>query len=218
MSHPLPFRFKVLLCSGVAVSSCLLVAASIAAIGASPARAGLFDGPVDRLPVMERVALRQGKALVTGTNGQFVAKVLVNGSPDTVWQVLTDYNNFSKFLPNVISCKIIDTKINGKVVEQVTQQQVFLVSVRSRIRYATVETDKKRIDFKLIEGDLTQMEGFWQLEPVGAYRGARPNQVLITYEVTAKYPSAPQDVFDNTYKDSLNDTLQAIRQEILRRT
>src|SRR6476646_12117337 len=60
------------------------------------AKAELFNGPVDRLPVAKRVALRSGKVVVTGDQGRYMAKVLVKASPDVVWSVLTDYTNLSK--------------------------------------------------------------------------------------------------------------------------
>ncbi|HEY9861195.1 MAG TPA: SRPBCC family protein, partial [Candidatus Obscuribacterales bacterium] len=87
------------------------------------ARAELFNGPLDRLPLSERVALRSGKVVVTGDQGRYVAKVLVKASPDVVWAILTDYANLSKFLPNVVSSRVIETDGNRKVVEQVDVRQ-----------------------------------------------------------------------------------------------
>lgn len=40
------------------------------------------------------------------------------GSVDTAWQVLTDYNNFNQFLPNVPASKVIADEGDRKIFEQ----------------------------------------------------------------------------------------------------
>lgn len=192
----------------------------MATIAVAPSvRAGLFNSPVDQLPVSERVKLRNGQVLVTGEKGKYTAKILVTGSPDLAWEVLTDYDNFSKFLPNTVSGKVITVNGNQKVVEQVDTRQVFLMNVQSRIRSATTETPKSRIDFRQIDGDLQSLEGYWKIEPVAPYSGAKANQVLITQVVDAQPKSGtPKKIFYSLFKDSLGEIMIAIRKEVDRRT
>lgn len=180
-----------------------------------PVRAALFDGPVDRLPSIERDSLRNGQTVVTGEKGKYVAKVLVTASSDAVWRVLTDYANLYKFIPNMTSSKILESYGNRKVIEQVDTRQVFIVSIVSRTKLAIEETDRKQIDFHLIDGDLSKMEGYWKMEPVSSVPNRPANQVLITYTVNAQpSDSTPVDAFYGIFKDALNDTLQAIKNEI----
>lgn len=186
----------------------------------SPAsKAGLFNSAVDQLPTEERVTLRNGQPIVTGGNGKYTAKVLISTSADTVWSVLTDYGNTPKFIPNVVSSKVIMVNGNRKVVEQVDVRQVFFVTARSRIRSAITETAKTRIDFQAIEGDLKSLKGYWILEPIAPYRGAKASQMLIT-QVVEVQPKAgtPSDVFYNVFKDSLGKMMSAIKQETERRS
>ncbi|MCS6813756.1 MAG: SRPBCC family protein, partial [Cyanobacteria bacterium] len=184
----------------------------------APVQAGLFNGPVDRLPVAERVSLRQGKVVLTGDNGNYTARVLVDVAPELVWTVLTDYDRFADFLPGVVSSKVLETKTDGKIVEQVSQQQIFLFTIQSRIRYSTRETGQERIDFQLIDGDLASMEGFWLLEPVAPYPGAKPNQILVTHQVRAQpTDGTPRDAFNDIYRNVLADTMAALRDEMNRR-
>ncbi len=186
---------------------------------AFPATSQLFDSPVDRLPLKQRVTLRNGQPLVTVKDGQYTARILVTAPKSIAWQVLTDYNNLPKFIPSVVSSKLISTNGNQKVVEQVDQRQVLLVTVKSRIRSAITETGTDRIDFKQIEGDLQQMQGYWTLEPIAPYKGAKPDQVLITQVVTVQ-PKAgtPRGLFFDLFRTSLGETLGSIQQEILRRS
>jgi ribosome-associated toxin RatA of RatAB toxin-antitoxin module len=186
---------------------------------ALPASSQLFDSPVDRLPLKQRVTLRNGQPIVTVKDGQYTARILVTAPQNVAWQVLTDYGNLSKFIPSVVSSTLISTNGNQKVVEQVDQRQVLLVTVKSRIRSAITETGTDRIDFKQIEGDLQQMQGYWTIEPIAPYKGAKPDQVLIT-QVVMVQPKAgtPRGLFFDLFRTSLGETLGSIQQEILRRS
>lgn len=198
--------------SGSAVVVVIMIACSTPTL---PVRAALFDGPVDRLPSIERNSLRNGQTVVTGDKGKYVARVLVTASPDAVWRVLTDYANLYKFIPNMTSSKILENRGDRKVIEQVDSRQVFLISIVSRTKLAIQETDRKQIDFRLIDGDIDKMEGYWKIEPVSSVPRRPPNQVLITYTINAQpNSSTPADAFYSIFKDALGDTLQAIKKEI----
>lgn len=211
-SQNLVSKFMTKFSTGSAVVMAIAIACCTPTM---PVRAALFDGPVDRLPAIERDSLRNGQTVVTGEKGKYVAKVLVTASPDAVWRVLTDYANLSKFIPNMTSSKVLESYGNRKVIEQVDTRQVFIVSIVSRTKLAIEETDRKQIDFHLIDGDLSKMEGYWKMEPVSSVPNRPANQVLITYTVNAQpSDSTPADAFYGIFKDALNDTLQAIKNEI----
>ncbi|AFZ04224.1 SRPBCC family protein [Calothrix sp. PCC 6303] len=202
-----------------------LVAGSICiihAIAFSPlTSAKLFNSPIDQLPVSERVSLKNGNSLVTGGQGKYTARVLVTASPNTAWDVLTDYVNLSKFVPNMISSQIISTNGNKKIVEQIDKRQVFVTTIKSRVRLAITETAKSRIDFQTIGGDsqgIESMVGYWKIEPVAPYSGAKSNQVLITQVVEVKPKSGtPKGIFYDVFKNSLDKTMKATKKEVSRR-
>lgn len=191
----------------------------ITTIAVTPsASAQLFNSPVDQLPVSERTKLKDGQPLVTGEKGKYTAKVLVTASPDLAWEVLTDYDNLSKFVPNMVSDKVLTVNGNQKVVEQVDTRKIFLINVQSRIRSAITETPKSRIDFRQIDGDLQSLDGYWKIEPVAPYSGAKANQVLITQVVEVQPKSGtPSGIFYSVFKDSLGKVFNAIKGEVGRR-
>ncbi|MGA7932099.1 MAG: SRPBCC family protein [Kovacikia sp.] len=180
-----------------------------------PAQA-LFDSPVDRLPIAaDRVTLREGKVLVQGEKGKYVGYVLVETTPEIAWAVLTDYSNFSKFIPNVVSSKILERKGNQKIIEQEDIRKLLFVNVRSRVRSAITETPQTRIDFRRIEGDVPKLDGYWKVEPVAPYTGGKANQVLITQVVEVQPKSGfGADAFYNIFKNALRDNLAAIKKEV----
>ena len=76
------------------------------------------------------IASQPQGATVTGKDGQYIAKIVVNSSADMTWKVLTDYNNFFRFLPNVISSKVLKTEGNKKTFEQIYQVQALIFKQR----------------------------------------------------------------------------------------
>jgi ribosome-associated toxin RatA of RatAB toxin-antitoxin module len=169
--------------------------------------------------VAQPQTLRQGKVAVEGQSGQYTAQVLVQASPDVAWDVLTDFDSFSDFLPTVVSSEVIQTQGDRTVVEQVDRRQVFLMTVDSTVRTENrTHPDQQRIDFHLVDGDLKKMKGYWQVQPVVSDSGAEPDQAIVIQTVEA---DADKGVFDGAFysifEDSLHDNLQAIKAEIERR-
>lgn len=163
---------------------------------------------VPHLAVPQLLALQYGETSVTGDNGQYVAKVLVKAPTDKAWAVLTDYDNFKNFLPNVSDSKLLSVQGNRKVFEQVTEFQVFLFTKRARVRISTSETYPQQIDFQLVEGDVKSLSGAWQLTTPA------PNLVLITHRITVDPGSNNRGLFFHIYKNSLKNTLTALKKEI----
>ena len=179
------------------------------------ATAKLFDGPVDKLPVLERVALREGKVILRGDDGHYTCRILVNGSIDTAWQVLTDYNNFENFLPSVADSELVEQNGDRKVFEQINKIKTLIFTTKSRIRIAVTESYPQTIAFQFVDGDLDSLDGTWLLEPVSPYPSAPPNQVLITHQVKVTPGSTPgRSFFYNIYENTLEATLAAIKQEV----
>jgi ribosome-associated toxin RatA of RatAB toxin-antitoxin module len=154
------------------------------------------------------IASQPQGATVTGKDGQYIAKIVVNSSADTTWKVLTDYNNFYQFLPNVISSKVLKTQGNQKIFEQIYQVQALIFKQQTRVRIASTETYPKQIDFKLVDGDLKALQGSWKIQPIS------DQQVLIEHQVKVDPGSTPSlSLFYGIYENSLKQTLEAIKKE-----
>ncbi|MEN9869132.1 MAG: hypothetical protein RLZZ171_115 [Cyanobacteriota bacterium] len=202
-----------LILSLIAVISCLL------SIGFSPvATAKLFDGPIDQLPLEQRVSLKKGELVFLGEAGNYTSRLLISTTVDNAWQVLTDYEHFAEFLPGVVSSQLLETKGDRKIFEQINKIKTLVFSIESRVKVATIESYPKQIAFEAVDGDLKTMNGTWVLEPVSPYPSAPPNQVLITHKVMVEPAKAPSDsIFFKIYEDRLQETLKAIKAEAERR-
>ena len=183
------------------------------------ATAQLFDGPVDLLPLEQRVSLRRGELVFLGEDGDYTCRFLVKTSVDNVWQVLTDYKSFAEFLPGVISSELIENNGDRKIFEQINKIKTFVFSVESRVKIVTVESYPEQITFEAIGGDLETLNGQWLLEPVSPYPSAPPDRVLITHKVKVEPAEVLSDgIFFSIYEDRLQETLKAIQQEVEKRS
>ncbi|MEL7077949.1 MAG: SRPBCC family protein [Cyanobacteria bacterium J06648_1] len=214
MIHQYWQKKRLLVLSIIAATSFLLSIASSSMVNAK-----LFDGPVDRLPLEERVSLRRGELVFTGSNGNYVSRLLITTSLDNAWQVLTDYENFADFLPGVTSSELLESSGDRKVFEQTNKIKTLVFSIESRVQVATTETYPEQIAFQAVDGDLETMDGTWMLEAVSPYPSAPPDRVLLTHKVMVEPANAPSNgIFFSIYEDRLQETLEAIKTEAERRS
>jgi ribosome-associated toxin RatA of RatAB toxin-antitoxin module len=149
------------------------------------------------------------QTLVANQPRTFSGRVLARGTRATTWQVLTDYNNFNRFLPNVASSRLLSSSGNRKVFEQVNSYFI----KKFRVQIAATETYPQQISFRVIKGDVKTLNGIWQIQP------AANNQVLIVHQVSVDPgPTPTRDLFFNVYKDTLDNTLVAVKKEVERRS
>ncbi|MDJ0593972.1 MAG: SRPBCC family protein [Pleurocapsa sp. MO_226.B13] len=194
--------------------------AFILSITFSPvANAKLFDGPVDILPLEQRVALRRGEVIFLGEKGNYTCRILANSSVENAWQVLTDYENFAKFLPGVKSSELIEQQGDRKVFEQINKIKTLVFSIESRMQIANTETYPQQIAFEAVDGDIETLKGEWTLEPVSPYPSAPPDQVLLTHKVVVEPAKTISDgLFFKIYENRLEETVAAIKQETEKRS
>lgn len=160
-----------------------------------------------------RGVLETKQATVTGSGGQFTGQVMVNAPIAAVWSTLTDYNNFARFFPNVVDSRLLRSDGNNRVFEQINEVQIFPLRQRSRVVIAATESYPQQISFRLVEGDVESLNGVWRLEAVNA------NQVMITHQVQFEPggSAATRGLFMGIYRDTLENTLMALKQEAERR-
>lgn len=177
----------------------------------------------DTLSVQERTALEGGEVIVSaareGDNGQFVARVLIDAPVAQAWEVLTDYDNFEKFLPNIENSELLSSEDNRRVFEQMNVISVVpsVLEINSRVVIESTEIYPNTVDFRLVDGDLEALQGVWQLDPVVTGEAGK-ERVLITHQVNIDPGnSSPRGLFFSTYRLVLEDSLVAAKTETERR-
>lgn len=177
-----------------------------------------------KLSAQEQTALIEGKVTLSaersGDSGQFTARILVKASATEAWAVLTDYDNFEKFLPNIENSQLLKSEENRRVFEQLNVVELVpeVVDIRSRVVIESTESYLQRVDFSLVEGDLEALSGFWKLDSVAIAPNTQPDHMLITHQVDIDPgDSSPRSLFFSTYRIVLEDSLLAAKAEAERR-
>ena len=199
----------------VRLAAALLIASPIGITLSTPSNAStsFMKSALESLPAQEKATLESGQVVVLGENGEFVARVLVNATLEDAWQVLTDYDNFEAFLPHVESSDLLESDGTRKVFKQVNVVPILpFVTSRSQITIESKETYPQQVDFSLVEGDLDALKGVWYLEQIG-------EQVLVTHQVDIDPGNgSPRGMFFSTYRNVLEGSLSAAKEETEKRT
>lgn len=167
------------------------------------------------LPKTDQDALQQGQVVISGSTGEYIARVVINASPQVAWAVLTDYDNFPNFLPNVTDTNVLTESGSRTVVEQTNSCQVLLANIESTVLTENVTSDVGKIEFRLLDGDLDQLNGYWQIYPL-----SNPlNHILLKQVVTAEADiGILEGGFYSLFKETLRNNLEAIQSEINQRS
>lgn len=171
-----------------------------------------FSELVNDLSTNDQNALQQGQVVIKGEAGAYVARILVSGSPEVAWEVLTDYDNFPRFLPNVAATDILTESGQRTIVEQTNTCRVLLANIESHVRTENITSSESgKIQFRMLEGDLEELQGYWQVLPL-----SHPSDhVLLQQVVTAEANiGLLEGSFHSIFEETLRKNLEAIQVEI----
>ena len=130
-----------------------------------------------------------------------------------LWQVITDYEKLSTFIPNLSSSKLIERSGNRVTLAQVGSQQLVLgLKFSAEVQLELTEhRPEGLLQFRMLKGDFRRFEGAWRLQSV-------PDQTLLLYELTVQgCVGMPVALIEQRLRQDLNDNLLAVEQETIRR-
>ena len=169
--------------------------------------------PNTQLSTAEKADLKQGQVVLKGEQGNYLGQVVATGNMETAWQVLTDYDNFARFLPNIKFSKVIDSQGDRIVFEQVNVVDLWLFKQEFTVQIEAIKSKPNKVDFQIVDGDLKKLIGRWGIETVS------PGKVLVSHAVKVEPGSdTEKPFFYGVYESSLEETLQAIAIEITKRS
>ena len=132
---------------------------------------------------------------------------------DDLWEVLTDYEGLSEFIPNLSSSKLIERSGNRVTLSQIGSQQLVLgLKFSAEVQLELTEhRPEGLLQFRMIKGDFRRFEGSWRLQSV-------PDQTLVLYELTVQgCLGMPVALIEQRLRQDLNDNLLAGEEETIRR-
>jgi ribosome-associated toxin RatA of RatAB toxin-antitoxin module len=175
----------------------------------SAAHAAIAIGPA------EEARLQAGDVLVEASvdeaeNAARVSAVVdINAAPQAVWDVMTDCARAAKFVPDLVSCRIVERDPNGAwdVREHIIDWAWFLPNIRNVFRSDYEPPHVLR--FKRVDGDMARSEGEWRLEPLN---GGAATRVTYTALLSPKSWIPPSMALSSVRSD-VPKILKALRRE-----
>lgn len=145
-----------------------------------------------------------------GRRRRIVAMIQIPQRIEAVWQILTDYEALSSFIPNLTKSERIHHPEGGIRLEQIGAQCFLNIQFCARVVLDMYERFPHELGFAMVEGDFKLFEGCWRLAPVG--EGENLNTQL-SYELIVKPPLAmPVGLIEKHIRANLTENLMAIYQ------
>ncbi|KAL2631523.1 hypothetical protein R1flu_016209 [Riccia fluitans] len=137
---------------------------------------------LERPYAVDEVHLRRLDDLLEngGVHRRVVAAITVHSPIRDVWNVLTDYECLSEFIPNLASSKIVSRESNRVRLVQEGCKCVLYMVLHARVTLDLWEKPEQEIIFQQVEGDFDSFQGKWTLEALG------PQHTLLKYIVDTK--------------------------------
>lgn len=139
----------------------------IAVISALPVSLSAQDADLDWIVQEE---LQAGRILVDfgddqRYSGHIRAAVLIEATVERVWAILVDCEKAPEYVPNVLSCELIETleQQNAQIFRQRVKPRWYLPGFDHEFR--ADYQPYTRIDVNRVSGPLGKLEGTWRLLP-----------------------------------------------------
>lgn len=140
-----------------------------------------------------------------------VAHMTVPADVESVWWVLTDYNNLADYMPHLDKSEVVQRHSAGRVTLRQEGSVWFpLRKLRSRATMEVRESPPQMLSFRATEGDYAVYEGNWRLQ-------ATPEGTDLIYEAVIEPRFwVPQCVLGALEKKILKGTFEAVLEQTSR--
>lgn len=105
--------------------------------------------------------VRNGDSFEVEAAAEFEAEVPV------AWDVLTDYDRLSEFIPGMHSSRVVSRSKGSVIVDQSGETRLLFFSFPMQVRLEVEEFPYERIVSRAIEGNFKELSGSYILEPRG---------------------------------------------------
>jgi ribosome-associated toxin RatA of RatAB toxin-antitoxin module len=127
----------------------------------SPLESGIDANAL--LPLLKRGELSLIESTASGGLKQVTMAVLISAPADKVFDTITDYPNFKKFMPNIVECEIV--KSEGDTTEMDFEIDVPIKNLKYTLRHRHV--GKRSVEISLVKGDIKTGSWRYDLQAVG---------------------------------------------------
>ncbi|MDJ0674671.1 MAG: SRPBCC family protein [Calothrix sp. MO_167.B42] len=166
---------------------------------------------LDQKSDLEAVEIKIEKP--NGRKRQLFAKIHIPYSVEQVWQVITDYESFTEFMPGMTQSQRLDHPTGGIRLEQIRSKSFMGMKKTGRSVFDLEEKFLEHIHYQLVEGELEDFSGYWRLEPCKSSEGTTGTALIYDLSILPK-PIFPGPLVDIILNQEMPAGLLAIRQRV----
>ena len=169
--------------------------------------------PFESKMVMRQTIEQTMERLPNGTR-RLAALLRTPISIESIWNVLTDYDNLSELIPNLVSSKIIGREGKRVQLEQVGSQKLMGLTFSAQVQLELIENrELGSLDFHLLKGDFRRFEGAWKMQQLSDGSGT-----CLLYELTVQgCLGMPVALIEQRLREDLTTNLLAVEKAAFKR-
>ncbi|MEA5596208.1 SRPBCC family protein [Rivularia sp. UHCC 0363] len=161
-------------------------------------------------PNLEAVTVEVEK--IAERQRQITAKIQIPHPVETVWQVLTDYQALSEFIPSLASSRKLEHPDGGIRLEQIGSQRLLRLNFSARVVLDLEESFPDAINFQMVEGDFKDFSGSWRLNSC-VLDSKTGTMLCYTVKVWPKL-TMPIRIIEPRLSQDMQSNLLAVRQRV----
>ena len=148
-----------------------------------------------------------------GRKRQLFAKIQILHPLEQVWQVITNYEAFIEFMPDVTQSQRLYHPTGGIRLEQIRSKSFMGIKKNVRSVCDVEEKFPNHVHYQLIEGELDEYSAYWRLEPWKLSDETAGVDLICEISVLPN-PIVPGPLVDIIMNQDMPATLLAIRQRV----
>jgi len=130
-------------------------------------------------------AVRRGEAIEISAHAELHVDV------HTAWRVLTDYDGYASFIPDLRVSRVLERNARSAIVEQRGEARFLFLRYPLEVRLVVAEVPYRSVRSRSIAGNVRELQGLYELEPV-------PGGLRLQYSGRVVLSDGPPGLFDVT--------------------
>lgn len=102
---------------------------------------------------------------------QVRAQASVAAPQALIWRTLTDYDRLAEFVPGISQSRVLERRGSTSTVAQTGTAHLWFFSYRIEVVVESTEQPPDAIGIRLLRGNLKQLDGRYQLDPLAGKEG-----------------------------------------------
>ncbi|MBI4714916.1 MAG: SRPBCC family protein [Nitrospirae bacterium] len=151
---------------------------------------------------------------VKGADGKegIEARIRIEAPPSAVWNVLTDYNRLSEFIPDLLVSRVVGEDGGDPILYQQGKVRVLFYIFRGSVTLRVHEEFSRLLTFSQTTGDFEYFRGDWRFVPLD---DGKVTELIYTLWAQPRF-YAPQWLVEMMLKRDIPKRLFALKERVLR--